>query len=229
MTSYVCPKGHPSREGDFCDTCGTRISGSAPTTVVLPSTPSAQVTGQPSMQVTGPPTIVPCPNCGTPRTAMWRFCEECGYDHNTGRVPEFAAPPPVTAGPPGQWTATVFADRTYFDANVAEGVVFPADAPERTVVLPAPQVRIGRSSSSAPGPAPDLDLSTAPADPGVSHNHALLTLSVDGVWLVSDLNSTNGTYVNDEERPLTAGQSRALKDGDQVHVGVWTTIALHAP
>ena len=63
----------------------------------------------------------------------------------------------------------------------------------------------------------------------MSHNHALLTWSVDGVWLVSDLGSTNGTYVNDESIPLIAGLNRALKDGDQVHVGAWTTITLHAP
>jgi pSer/pThr/pTyr-binding forkhead associated (FHA) protein len=49
------------------------------------------------------------------------------------------------------------------------------------------------------------------------------------VWLVSDLGSTNGTYINDEPHPLTAGQSRSLTDGDRVHVGAWTTITLHAP
>ena len=46
---------------------------------------------------------------------------------------------------------------------------------------------------------------------------------------VSDLGSTNGTYLNGEQQPLTGGQTRALKDGDQVHVGAWTTITLHAP
>jgi pSer/pThr/pTyr-binding forkhead associated (FHA) protein len=87
-------------------------------------------------------------------------------------------------------------------------------------------VRIGRRSASK-GTNPEIDL--ADTDPGVSHSHALLTLSVDGVWLVSDLGSTNGTYLNDEPSPLTAGQTRALKDSDQVHVGAWTTITLHAP
>ncbi|MEU4428027.1 FHA domain-containing protein [Actinoplanes sp. NPDC024001] len=202
MSAYVCPKGHTSAESDFCDTCGARIDA---TTVAAPADEK------------GPA----CPHCGTPRTA--RFCEDCGFDHNTGRVPQLSAAPPA-----GDWTATVFADRAYFDLNETDGVVFPADAPQRTVTLPAPQVRIGRRSASK-GTDPELDLSAPPADPGVSHSHALLTLNIDGVWLVSDLGSTNGTYVNDEDRPLGAGQSRALKDGDQVHVGVWTTITLHAP
>jgi pSer/pThr/pTyr-binding forkhead associated (FHA) protein len=136
------------------------------------------------------------------------------------------APPAAPAGRP--WTAAVTADRTYFDANAIEGVEFPADSGTRTLALPAPQVRIGRKSRSK-GTDPELDLSAEPLDPGVSHSHALLTLNIDGVWLVCDLGSTNGTYVNDEAKPLTAGQTRALADGDRVHVGAWTTITLHAP
>ncbi|GAA2688428.1 FHA domain-containing protein [Actinoplanes palleronii] len=132
-------------------------------------------------------------------------------------------PEPVA---PGQWTATMFADAEYFALNVADGVTFPADSGERLVTLVPPQVRIGRASS-AKGTTPEIDL--ADSDPGASHNHALLTLNIDGVWLVTDLGSTNGTYINDDEQPLTAGQSRALKDGDQVHVGIWTTLTMHAP
>jgi hypothetical protein len=182
-----------------------------------PSAPTATAAPAPTGQV--------CPNCGTPQTAKWRFCEDCGFDHSTGKVPTLTAPAVPVAG---QWTATVFADREYFDANAIEGVEFPANSQDRDVVLPAPQVRIGRKSTSK-GTDPELDLSASPLDPGVSHSHALLTLNIDGVWLVSDLGSTNGTYINDEGKPLTAGQSRTVGDGDRVHVGAWTTITLHAP
>ncbi|BBH71173.1 hypothetical protein ACTI_78580 [Actinoplanes sp. OR16] len=212
MTVYTCPKGHASEESDFCDTCGSKIGAApSPEAVTIPDS-SPKSSSEP-----------PCPHCGAPRGGSARFCEDCGYDHSTGRVPQLDSPLP--GPPPGQWTATVFADRVYFDANEVDGVTFPDGAPEQTVTLPAPQVRIGRSSSSK-GTTPDLDLTE---DPGVSHNHALLTLTIDGQWLVSDLGSTNGTYLNDEDAPLTAGQSRTLKDGDQVHVGIWTTITLHAP
>ncbi|WP_328476731.1 FHA domain-containing protein [Actinoplanes sp. NBC_00393] len=209
MSAYVCPKGHTSTESDFCDTCGARISS-------FSSPEPAPV------EKSGPA----CPHCGAPRSGSARFCEDCGFDHHTGQIPQLTVPLP--GPPPGDWTATVFADRAYFELNDADGVEFPADPPTRTIVLPPPQVRIGRKSSSK-GTVPELDLSAPPADPGVSHNHALLTLNIDGAWLVSDLGSTNGTYINDEDRPLGAGQSRTLKDGDQVHVGVWTTITLHAP
>ncbi|MEU8613274.1 FHA domain-containing protein [Actinoplanes sp. NPDC048791] len=214
MTTYACPKGHASTTDDFCDTCGAKIGGTAAFTPgVAPAAPPTFPSGE------------PCPNCGTPRAGAGRFCEDCGFDHSTGKVPALVQPP-ATGQPAAQWTATVFADREYFAANAIEGVDFPEQPTERTVTLPAPQVRIGRKSTSK-GTDPEIDL--ADADPGVSHSHALLTLSVDGVWLVSDLGSTNGTYLNDEPKPLTAGQTRSVGHGDRVHVGAWTTILLQAP
>jgi hypothetical protein len=225
VTTYTCPNGHASTEADYCDTCGARIGGAA-TIVAPPPLPTT---------VSAPPAPAPagaeiCPNCGTPRTGNWRFCEDCGYDHTTGKVPVLDTPVAVSAppAPAGTWTATVGPDRTYFDANAIDGVEFPEGVPSRTVTLPAPQIRIGRKSRSK-GTDPELDLSAEPLDPGVSHSHALLTLNIDGVWLLSDLGSTNGTYLNDEPKPLTAGQTRPLADGDRVHVGAWTTITLHAP
>jgi FHA domain-containing protein len=216
VTTYTCPKGHASEADDFCDTCGAKIGGVA---------------------VSSPPSVVDspaagaalCPNCGTPQAGSTRFCEDCGYDHTTGKVPLLTPSSPAAPAVSGNvsgWTATIEADRGYFEANAIEGADFPADTGRHVIDLPSPQARIGRRSSSK-GTQPEIDLSDS--DPGVSHSHALLTLSVDGAWLVSDLGSTNGTYVNDENQPLTAGDSRALKDGDQVHVGGWTTITLHAP
>lgn len=222
MTTFTCPKGHSSETDDFCDTCGAKIAG------VSLGTPPPVTSGAsprtPPQVPAGSSAVPPCPNCGAPRAGGSRFCEDCGYDHDTGRVPMLSATP--VAVPVAEWTATIAIDREYFEDNAIEGVDFPEETPSRTVVLPPPQLRIGRRSSSK-GTNPEIDLSDT--DPGVSHSHALLTMSVDGVWLVSDLGSTNGTYVNGEQQAMGAGQSRALKDGDQVHVGAWTTITLHSP
>ena len=49
----------------------------------------------------------------------------------------------------------------------------------------------------------------------VSRNHARLYLDNDGTWWVEDLNSTNGTFVN--EMRLVRGQQ--LNDSDQVRFG----------
>jgi len=223
VTTYTCPRGHESSTDDFCDECGAKIGGA--TTVSLPvAAPGGSHAATPAAAPAA--AGAPCPNCGAPRAGGSRFCEDCGYDHSTGKVPALVPPTEVMAPVAAQWTATISVDRKYFEDNAIEGVEFPADAPSREVDLPAPQVRIGRRSRSK-GTNPEIDL--ADSDPGTSHSHALLTLSVDGVWLVSDVGSTNGTYVNDEQQPLTAGQTRSLKDGDQVHVGAWTTITLHAP
>ena len=199
MTTYTCPKGHASSTDDFCDECGAKIGGTAAFTPPVWKEYGWLVPSVPTVDVE-PATVA------TVTTTSG----------------------PVARPATGQWTATVGPDRTYFDANAIEGVEYPADTSTRTVVLPPPQVRIGRKSRSK-GTDPELDLSAEPLDPGVSHSHALLTLNIDGVWLVSDLGSTNGTYVNDEAKPLTGGQTRALKDGDRVQVGAWTTITLHAP
>ena len=221
MTTYACPKGHASETDDFCDTCGAKIGGGG----------LAEASPAPSVVDTPPPATggALCPNCGTPQAGSTRFCEDCGYDHTTGKVPLLTPSTPAAptvSGTFSGWTATIEADREYFDANAIEGADFPADTGRHVIDLPSPQARIGRRSSSK-GTRPEIDLSDS--DPGVSHSHALLTLSVDGAWLVSDLGSTNGTYLNAENQPLTAGDSRTLKDGDQVHVGGWTTITLHAP
>jgi hypothetical protein len=240
VTTYTCPKGHESTEADFCDECGAKIGGTGVLPAAQPSSatsPSSAALSSASPASAASPSTAspsaaspggePCPHCGTPRAGGGRFCEDCGYDHTTGKVPVLTAPVPAAAATAaGSWTATLRADRKYFEDNRIEGVEFPSDPGERRVTLPSPQARIGRRSASK-GTNPEIDL--ADTDPGTSHSHALLTLSVDGTWLVSDLGSTNGTYLNDEQRPLTAGETRPLKDGDEVHVGAWTTITLHAP
>ncbi|MFG1604418.1 FHA domain-containing protein [Actinoplanes sp. NPDC049265] len=192
-----CPRGHDSAADDFCDVCGARMTSRVPEPVG--------------------PAAAPCPHCGTPLPDDGRFCENCGYDSNTGRVPVLS---PAVTPATSAWTLTITADRSWFDANAVDGVVFPGDVLVRDVRLEPPQVRIGRKSASK-GTDPEIDLD----DPGVSHSHAILTQNLDGVWLVADVGSTNGTYVN--EAPLETGRGHPLSDGDRVHVGAWTCITLH--
>ncbi len=84
MTMHVCPKGHQSQAGDYCDECGAPIAG-------LRSTPS---TGTPSQPLpTETPSGQPCPECGTPQGG--RFCEVCGFDFlmvKLGGTPGYATP-----------------------------------------------------------------------------------------------------------------------------------------
>jgi pSer/pThr/pTyr-binding forkhead associated (FHA) protein len=59
-------------------------------------------------------------------------------------------------------------------------------------------MRVGRRSVPR-GLEPEIDLTGPPADPGVSHLHAVLTAEPDGTWTVLDPGSSNGTFVNDGE------------------------------
>jgi hypothetical protein len=132
---------------------------------------------------------------------------------------------------PGNWTAAVGPDREYFMAMMqrsgpeATGLNLPAYSPEQHLPLTGNQVTIGRRRHST-GESPDIDLSVPPEDPGVSHQHALLVRQPDGSWAVVDQNSTNGTTINGAEDPIQPYIPVALKDGDRVHVGAWTTISI---
>lgn len=140
---------------------------------------------------------------------------------------------PPQPGPPqpGLWTAVVAPDREYFTAMMhrsgpeATALNLPAYSAEHELPLTGHQISIGRRRNST-GEAPDIDLGRTPEDPGVSHQHALLIAQPDGSWSVVDQNSTNGTTVNGGEDPIQPYVPIPLQDGDQVHVGAWTTITV---
>jgi FHA domain len=74
-----------------------------------------------------------------------------------------------------------------------------------------------------PTPA-SIDLSGPPADPGVSHLHAVLIAEPDGGWAVLDPGSSNGTQVNGDDIP--GGVKVPLRGGDRIHVGACTLLTI---
>ncbi|MFJ3700647.1 MULTISPECIES: FHA domain-containing protein [Streptomyces] len=132
---------------------------------------------------------------------------------------------------PGSWTAVIAPDRDYFLAMMqrsgpeATGLNLPAYSPEQRLALTGNQITVGRRRHST-GESPDIDLAVPPEDPGVSHQHAVLVQQPDGGWAVVDQNSTNGTTLNGAEDPIQPYVPVPLQDGDQVHVGAWTTITV---
>ncbi|MGH4013710.1 MAG: FHA domain-containing protein [Pseudonocardiaceae bacterium] len=152
-----------------------------------------------------------CPRCGDPW--LGPFCEQCGYSYSTVRLPT--------------WCAVIAPDREYFDTAgaAAQWFTFPASSQPRRVTLTGSLVRIGRHSRSRG--IPEIDLGVPPADPCVSREHAWLLAQPDGSWAVRDDGSENGTYLNGGTTRIPITQPIPLTDGDQVHLGVWTTITLH--
>jgi hypothetical protein len=178
-----------------------------------------------------------CPACSTVGVAGNRFCENCGHDFES---PEpVAAESPKAAPPDGDqpvaevdplaahgWELVVGTDRSFYDSLESTDVAFPDDpAADRLIALCGERVEIGRRSESR-GWTPAVDLAGPPVDSGISHAHAVLCRLPDGRWSVTDEGSANGTFLNTRSDPIPVGIATPLDDGDQVHIGAWTTLTI---
>ncbi len=202
----TCIEGHNSKADDYCDVCGAPIGSSA----AQPDSPP-------------PPESKACPSCGMPVSG--RFCEACGHD---SALPEpGAAPPRAGESASVSWTVVVTADHDLYERVLAqEGpdtVEFPRFFPERRIVVQGDTTLIGRGNRKQ-GVEPEIDLGIHPADRGVSTQHAVLRIH-ESVLTITDLGSTNGTYLNGDNR-LPEGEETPLADGDRIHIGAWTTIKI---
>jgi hypothetical protein len=137
------------------------------------------------------------------------------------------APPTAPDQPDLPWTPGVDTDRVRLVPHVPDPppwrVIFQTIKP--TVATIGVDVRqplvIGRVDPDG-GESGDLDLTAHQAiDQGVSRRHALLIPAPDGLYL-SDLGSTNGTWVNGSY--LEPGLRYALQTGDRVELGLMRLI-----
>jgi hypothetical protein len=85
------------------------------------------------------------------------------------------------------------------------------------LVLPREQKLVIGRGGAAGLRAPDVDLTSWGAEPyGVSRRHASLEIRDDAVFL-TDLGSTNGTYLNAQR--LNPGEARIVCSGDEICFG----------
>lgn len=75
----------------------------------------------------------------------------------------------------------------------------------QTLVLGKEKIRVGRLE----------DCAIQFDDPNVSRHHAEIAPDASGTWIVTDLGSTNGTFVNG----IRIGGATPLQDGDQLSIG----------
>ena len=199
-----CPACGVPLDGRFCEECGhDSLAAPPPRPVMVPEPVAPSAPSVPSTPI--------APSTGP-----------TGPTESTGSTP---------AAGPGTWAAKVNADRAYYNSVIAAGgpdaagISFPAFCPERYFPLRGNQISIGRRSASR-GIKPDIDLTGPPEDPGVSHLHAVLVARPDGSLSIVDVGSSNGTTVNDGQMSLPANVPHPLSDGDEVHLGAWTTITV---
>jgi hypothetical protein len=234
-----CPQCGASRTGQFCEVCGFNFaSGTAPAAAGAPGGPPGPGPDPPAPALAGldaPGTGGDgqvSPGAGTGYGAgPVSAGPGAGADATlgAGSVTGTAAGSGAEAAPDAAagWAAVVTADRAYYDSVIAEGgpdaasIEFPGYCPERRFRLTGREMRIGRRSVSR-GLEPEIDLTGPPADPGVSHLHAVLIAQPDGTWAVLDPGSANGTIVNNGE--IVAGVQIPLHDGDRICVGAWTVL-----
>ena len=102
------------------------------------------------------------------------------------------------------------------DQNISLGL--PDSSPSQEGLL------IGRSRDDAPV---DIDLNPYGAvDAGISRQHARL-IKQEEAWLLKDLSSTNGTFVN--ETKLIPDTPLQLRHGDEVRFGLLSCVFLSSP
>jgi hypothetical protein len=245
-----CPQCGAARTGQFCEVCGFNFAtATAPvaaaaglaTPVAAPGSagPGAAASASAiSGQAAAGPDAGPGPGSGAGDGAAGPVSAGPGAGAGATAGPAGVvgtaagsgaeAVPDAAAG----WTAVVTADRAYYDSVISEGgpdaasIEFPGYCPERRFRLTGREMRIGRRSVSR-GLEPEIDLTGPPADPGVSHLHAVLIAEPDGTWAVLDPGSANGTVVNNGE--IITGVRVPLHDGDRICVGAWTVLTMQAP
>lgn len=217
----TCPVGHESEWDDYCSVCG----------VAMTDAPSAA----PEPQAGGglEEAAAACPNCGESYAAGDVFCENCGYDFLTGTLPDenavASAAAEVRQAEVPLTLAVISIDLSFFARMGFAGVDPPANLPDPVrIELPPTDILVGRHSESR-GTFPEIDLANTflddATDPAVSSSHCRLHRGAHG-WTVTDLDSTNGTFLADSAEALKPGTPVSLTPGTPIFVGAWTRIDL---
>ncbi len=250
-TATVCPVCSTPRTDmslRFCEVCrydfqtGIPAPGSAPATPTPMPTPMPPSAQPPSASR---PPVSPGPDDpNDPFAAEFAALEAAAAggspDVNNAATVVSAPPAPAslpTAKPPPlvmasaplastavtptgpMWEVRVSVDPS-LDTDPDPDLPVPTDEPDYFFPLTDGETLIGRRDDQQ-GVHPQIPL----RDPGVSRRHAMLRRDADGIS-VMDLDSTNGTMVNNTELPPDS--RRLLKNGDEITVGRWTRITLRS-
>ncbi len=234
--STACPNGHASEWADWCSVCGERlgdVEAGAAATPVSTSAPDPVSTPDPTpVAAAAVPSGPTCENCGVGRHEHDVFCESCGYDFASGSLPEGAADPIAEAGESAAapMHVKISVDPGFFAASVGDvDLTLPNPLPELQIVpLAGIRILIGRTSTSR-GIFPEIDVRALTDDPAVSSRHAMLERAANGHWTLTDLGSTNGTFLTaDADAEIEAGVAVPVTDGTSIYLGAWTRIELAA-
>ncbi len=153
-----------------------------------------------------------CPSCGAENLPGTLFCVQCGTYLPSGG-PLRTEPLPEQEEAHGRPAPQVEGEQE----GKAMGIELEVLNTGRKVLLSADsEILIGRLDA-AHGIFPEMDLTAdGGLEYGVSRRHARI-YTRDGICYVEDLDSTNGTFLNDER--LTAYMPHKFHDGDILMIG----------
>jgi hypothetical protein len=227
----------------FCDQCGAALIPVAQAAVPPPVAPQPAAPMAPAVAAPAVPSSsgsVVCPQCGATAIPGEAFCDNCGAPLNAPARPVSQPPQPAySAGVPPQPAYPAPQPSSYPPVVPAAQPVTPAPAapppvpaPMRAVLAPS-RLIVAASGAAMSLPAaaqaivgrgdpvskffPDVDLNPYGAiDHGVGRRHVRLFIQ-GGQLMIEDLDSTNGTLLNNQK--LAPRQPQPLRDGDQIMVG----------
>jgi hypothetical protein len=178
--------------------------------------------------------MIRCQACGTENLVRSRFCEQCGANLHSEAVHETDMPNsrPQTAEtplfkpssvtsvgvPPVLSEVSSESNGSLSGANNSKATltIERGEAVGTEFVIAGKESNIGRWDADN-GIFPDIDLDNVDQEAKVSRRHARIIFR-EGKYMVEDLGSTNGTYVN-RGRRLLPGIPQVLADGDEIIVG----------
>lgn len=177
-----------------------------------------------------------CDSCGTQNVESAQFCDECGIGLNSsgnGAVPLPNLQPNSIGGSRGSNVTSIGIpplvdqeepkDKSNGEANENTGratharlIIERGDSANTIFSLSAEESNIGRWDADN-GIFPDIDLDPYDPEAKVSRRHARIIFR-NNVYMIEDLGSTNGTFVN-RGRRLIPGAPQVLTEGDEIIVG----------
>ncbi len=152
-----------------------------------------------------------CSNCGAAYTVSDTICPQCGlplFDPRSSTVALQVDPNLLRLRRNRSTTGPLQPERAI--SMLIRGMI------ERFIFEDGTEVILGRTDLLASTPG-HFDLTRYGAhDRGVSRSHALLRFTDDSIT-ITDLNSSNGTFINTQKLP--AHKPYPLRDGDEIMLG----------
>ena len=177
-----------------------------------------------------------CQSCGTENLEGSQYCDECGTKLSlvNSNGPGAVGIRPLVSGSSGIRGASVTSvgipplvenqnpdDTVLGNDDQKQGrhatlIIERGESADTEFPLSAEESNIGRWDADN-GIFPDVDLDTHDPDAKVSRRHARI-IHRNNIYMIEDLGSTNGTFVN-RGRRLLPGSPQVLSEGDEIIVG----------